>query len=537
MPTTPLKAFTREFTFKHLSSDIPAALAVFLVAIPLCLGIAHASGTPLLSGLISGIIGGIVVGIMSKSPLSVSGPAAGLTAIVAAGVMELKSFELFLVAVVLAGVVQIILGIIKAGVIGSYIPNTVIKGMLAAIGLILILKQTPHLLGYDKEAEGVEKFAPVAQDLESKGHGHENTFELLWEAMQNINWEIFAVGLLSLAILLFWDKVMLKRLPAGLKIIPGSLIAVVAGTLAVFPIEKMFPGQAFTISHMVHLPAIGSLGEFFQQIALPNWSGLSNPAVYKVAITIAFVASLESLLSIEAIDKLDPHRRKTPLSRELMAQGSGNILCGLFGGIPVTSVIVRSSVNMVAGGQTKLVTIMHGCMIIIALAFFSGIINQIPLTSLAAVLIMTGFKLAHPKVFSEKFKLGWSQSVPFVITVLAILFSDLLIGVLIGFVVSGGFILHNHYKARVIFIKDQENRKEISFGPNLTFLNQVQIMDVLQGLPENSHIVLDGKNIEYIDADISEYLQEFVMTATDRGQNIELNGFPSLLKSPVLSAH
>lgn len=534
MPTAPLKAFTREFMFKHLSSDIPAALAVFLVAIPLCLGIAHASGTPLLSGLISGIIGGIVIGILSKSPLSVSGPAAGLTAIVAAGVMELKSFEFFLVAVVLAGIIQIVLGLLKAGVVGSYIPNTVIKGMLAAIGLILILKQTPHLLGYDKESEGVQKFAPVAQDLEAQGHGNENTFEILWEAVQNINWEIFAVGLVSVAVLLLWDKVLSKRLPAKLTIIPGSLVAVVAGTLAVMPIENMFPGQAFSLNHMVHLPAIGSLGEFFKQVTLPNWQGLFNPAVYKVAFTIAFVASLESLLSIEAIDKLDPHRRKTPLSRELMAQGTGNILCGLMGGIPVTSVIVRSSVNLVAGGQTKLVTIMHGMMIVIALAFFSGIINQIPLTSLAAVLIMTGYKLAHPKIFTEKLKMGVGQFIPFAITIIAILFSDLLIGVLIGFVVSGGFILHNHYKAKVIFVKEEQNIL-VSFGANLTFLNKLQITDTLETLPKNTQIELNGKNISYIDPDIVEYLQEFVMTAADRQQNIELHEFPALLNRPVLT--
>jgi MFS superfamily sulfate permease-like transporter len=523
-----LKKFSREFTFKHIRTDIPAALAVFLVAIPLCLGIAHASGTPLMSGLISGIIGGLVVGFLSKSPLSVSGPAAGLTAIVAAGIVELKSFEIFLVAVVLAGVIQIILGLLKAGIIGSYIPNTVIKGMLAAIGLILILKQLPHLLGYDKESEGVEKFIPSAQDLDVKGNGHENTFELLWEAVQNINWEIFAVGLFALAILIFWDKVMSKKLPDGLKVIPGSLIAVVAATLAVIPIENMFPGQAFTVRHMVHIPPITGLADFFKTNAMPNWQGIFNPAVYKIALTIAFVASLETLLSIEAIDKLDPHRRKTPLNRELMAQGTGNILCGFFGGIPLTSVIVRSSVNVMAGGQTKIVTLLHGLMILLSVSLFTGIINQIPLTSLAAVLIMTGYKLAHPKILKEKFKLGTSQWIPFLVTIAAILLSDLLIGVVIGVIVSGGFILHNHYKAQVIFVSAKEKHQEISFGTNLTFLNKIQIMEQLENLPEESHIIIDGANISYIDPDIIDYLEEFIFTVSDRRQKVELKNFPAM---------
>lgn len=518
-----LKKLLSEFSFKHLSRDLPASLAVFLVAVPLCLGIAHASNAPLLSGLITGIVGGIVVGALSKSPLSVSGPAAGLTAIVAAAAATLQDFGALLVAVFLAGVIQIGLGLAKAGGISSYIPSSVIRGMLSAIGIILILKQLPHLMGYDPpEADGMVKFMVeelTPTNAEALSHGHEGigkTFLMIWEAVQAIplNMHIFAIGLLSMLLIVFWDNTLGKRL----KVVPSSLIAVLVGTVLAIMYGVLSDSLSLTANHLVQLPPINSVDDFVSQTVFPSWSALTDPNVYVIAFTLAFVASIETLLCIEATDKMDPERRWTPKNRELLAQGTGNALCGLIGGIPMTSVIVRSSVNLQAGGMTKLSTIMHGLWMLMAIVLAAGLINLIPLATLAAVLVVTGFKLANPKQFKVAYKQGVDQFVPYLSTIVAVVMTDLLIGVLLGLAVSVVFILYNYYRSNVVQLIDEgkTHTKRLIFAENLTFLNKGRVKEVLESIPDGSQVVLDTSQCQYIDHDIVEAMQEFAASADER---------------------
>ncbi|PKL74924.1 MAG: hypothetical protein CVV27_18025 [Candidatus Melainabacteria bacterium HGW-Melainabacteria-1] len=508
----------KEFSLRYLRQDLPASLAVFLVAVPLCLGIAHASGTPLLSGLITGIIGGLVVGALSKSPLSVSGPAAGLTAIVAAAAMELGSFPALLTATFLAGLIQIGLGLLKAGSIGAYIPSAVIRGMLSAIGIILILKQLPHLMGYDAEAEGNLSFVVEANKMtqqaaeHDEGHGIGTTFSLLWDAVQNLQPQVFALGLVAIAVMLLWDKTLAKRL----KMIPSSLIAVLLGTGIAMAYGLLGPDWVLSANHLVQLPPIRSLGDFMQQTSFPDFGALLSPQVYTVALTIALVASIETLLSIEAVDKLDSHKRHTPTNRELLAQGAGNSLCGLLGGLPMTSVIVRSSVNQVSGAETKLSTMLHGVWLILAVGLGASLINQIPLAALAAVLIMTGVKLASPKQMIALWRNGRDQFLPYLVTVVAIVLTDLLIGVLIGLAVSATFILYSHYRTKVVERIDEGNTCRLVFGENLTFLNKARIMDLLDAIPDGTQVCLDTSRCKYIDHDVLEAIQEFRIQALDR---------------------
>lgn len=421
--------------FKNLKYDLPAGIAVFFVSIPLCLGIAHASGVPLLSGLISGIIGGLVVGSLSKSPLSVSGPAAGLATIAVSSIQELGSYEAFLLAVSFAGVFQLILGFLRAGIISKYIPHCVINGMLAAIGLLLIFKQIPHLVGYDVEVMGVEEFQLTNQDISDSssqiGLHEDNTLTTIFHSFSHINFGISLIGILSLSILFLWTK----YAPAKLKILPGSVIVVLFSTLAAY-LYNHWGFNSFTTDHFVDIPVINSLSSFTENIKSPDWAMINNSKIYLVALTLALVASLETLLSIEAVDKIDPLKRHTSSSKELLAQGIGNILAGCTGGLPITSVIVRSSVNVSAGGRTKTAAILHGFFILLGVIFFAGFLNYIPLTGLAAVLIHTGYKLVSPTKFLKQYKQGWDEFIPGVITVISILLSDLLIGVAIGLTVS-----------------------------------------------------------------------------------------------------
>lgn len=517
----PLSSFFKEFTLRNWKTDLVAALSVFLVAIPLCLGIAQASGTPLLSGLIAGVIGGIVVGALSRSPLSVSGPAAGLTAIVATAALQLGDFQLLLAAIVLAGIMQIAFGILRAGTFGRYIPLAVIEGMLAAIGLTLILKQLPHLLGYDLEAEGLEDFEITSYDFTPPQAEDGNTFSLLWDALHKIDTTIMILGLLAIVIIIVWDKVISKYYAALYKIFPSSLLAVVFCTFfASFII--------ITPEHLVQIPAIRGLDDFVRQTSFPTLNAFLNPKVYPIAFTIAFVASIESILSIEAIDKLDPLHRRTPVNRELFAQGTGNIISGLLGGLPVTSVIVRSSVNLTAGAFTKLSTIAHGIFLLFAVIFAATLMNKIPLTVLSAILIITGFKLSHPKLFIKIFKNGWSQFVPFITTIVAILLSDLLIGVLIGIAVSFVYILKNHYHAKVIKVLNRGNLTELILSENLTFLNKQQVIDTLENIPKESKILINGSKTVYIDHDILETLQTFVESSYRRKIEVLVGGLPQM---------
>ncbi|MBL7942499.1 MAG: SulP family inorganic anion transporter, partial [Flavobacteriales bacterium] len=413
---------TNNFTFKYLKNDLPAGLVVFLVALPLCLGIALASEAPLFSGIVAGIVGGMLVGFASGSPLSVSGPAAGLTVIVVDSIEKLGSFEAFVLAVVVAGLIQLILGFLKAGIIGYYFPSSVIKGMLAAIGIILILKQIPHALGYDRDSEG---------DFDFAQKDGANTYSEIWFAIQDPNWGAVIIAALSLAILILWDRPVLKKFQF-FKLVPGALIAVIAGTMVNELFKIWRPDLVLSGDHLVNLPVAESAGGFFSQFTLPNLDALANPQLYIIAITIAIVASLETLLCIEAADKLDPYKRNTPTNRELKAQGVGNMVSGLLGGLPMTAVIVRTSANVNAGGKTKLSAVVHGILLLLSVVALAPIMNMIPLACLAGLLLLVGYKLAKIPLFRQMYNLGWSQFMPFVVTVVAIQFSDLLKGIAIG---------------------------------------------------------------------------------------------------------
>ncbi|NDK56586.1 SulP family inorganic anion transporter [Pontibacter fetidus] len=505
----------RTFNFSPLSKDLPAGLVVFLVALPLCLGISLASGAPLFAGIITGIVGGVVVSWLSGSSLSVSGPAAGLTVIVLNGIETLQTYEAFLLAVVLAGVLQVILGFLKAGVIGLYFPSSVIKGMLAAIGLILILKQIPHFLGADDDFFGSLNF------LQSDGH---NTFSELGHAFSAINLGAFIVGLVSLGILLLWDTAAFKRVKL-FKFIPGALIVVLTSIGLNLLFSNFFPQLAISSSHLVNLPIISGLQDFGNELRLPDFSSFTNPSVYVVAFTIAIVASLETLLSVEAVDKLDPHKRRTPTNRELKAQGVGNMISGMIGGLPMTAVIVRSSANIVAGGETKLSSFIHGVFLLLSVLFLAGFLNQVPLSALAAVLLVVGFKLTKPALYKGQLKLGSEQFIPFIVTILAILFTDLLIGICVGLAVGVFYILKANYKSPYFYHKEEQKDKDIiriKLSEHVSFLNKASIVLTLDHLPNNSHVIIDGENSEFIDYDVLEAIQEFKQTAHERNIQVEV---------------
>jgi len=502
----------------YFKTDILSGAVVFLVALPLCLGIALASGAPLFAGIISGIIGGIVVGILSKSQLSVSGPAAGLTAIILAAIGTLGSYQTFLVAVVLAGVIQILLGLVKAGTISNYFPSNVIEGMLTAIGVIIILKQLPHAIGYDVDNEGDFFFI-------EKNTGH-NTLSALIDAVNFAHLGAIVITLVSLAILIAFNQVaFLKKLKA----LPGALVVVVVGVL----INELFKasGSSLAISqdHLVSLPVPKSLNDFVGQFSLPNFAEIARPDVWVVALTIAVVASIETLLCIEASDKLDPLKRYTDTNRELLAQGTGNILSGLLGGLPMTSVIVRTSANITSGGLTKTATIAHGILLLLAVVSIPAILNKIPLACLAAVLLMIGYKLASPTVFKHMWKSGKYQFIPFVITVVAVVFTDLLEGVAIGLVVSIFFILRANLKLAYFFKKEEYHEGEVitmKLAQEVSFLNKAAIKQTLNHLPKGSKVVIDATDTFYIDHDVVQLVKDFLnIGSKDKNIQVSLVGF------------
>jgi MFS superfamily sulfate permease-like transporter len=503
---------------KFLKSDLLAGSVVFLIALPLCLGIALASGAPLFAGIISGVVGGIVVGLLSNSSLSVSGPAAGLTAIVLAAIISLGSYEVFLVAVVLAGVMQAILGFAKAGTISNYFPSNVIEGMLTAIGIIIILKQIPHAIGYDADYIGDLSFNEI-------GTGH-NTFTALLDMGNYMHMGAILVTLLSLGILIAFTKVgALKRLKA----LPGALVAVVAGTLLNELFKVVSPGLAIGQEHLVNLPMPESFDAFIGHFTRPAFSAITRGDVWIAAVTIAIVASIESLLSIEAADKLDPLKRFTNTNRELKAQGAGNIVSGLLGGIPITSVIVRTSANINSGGRTKLAAISHGIILMGAVLAIPGLLNTIPLATLAAVLIMIGYKLASPTVFKHMWHAGKYQFIPFVVTVLAVVFTDLLIGVGIGLAVSVFAILKGNLKLAYFFKKEAHQEGEtiyMDLAQEVSFLNKAAIKQTLIHLPENSTLVINASNTVYIDHDVLQLFRDFLAVGSkDKNVDVQLIGF------------
>jgi MFS superfamily sulfate permease-like transporter len=507
-----------KFNTNYLRADIQSGVVVFLVALPLCLGIALASGAPLFSGIIAGIVGGIVVGIFSNSQLSVTGPAAGLTAIVLAAISSLGSYENFLAAVVLAGGLQILLGMAKAGTISNYFPSNVIEGMLTAIGIIIILKQLPHAIGYDADNEGDFFF------IENKT-GH-NTFSAIIDAVNYTHLGALTVSLVSLAILIAFNKVVFLK---NLKAVPGALVVVLVGVA----INEVFKasGSTFAISqdHLVSLPVAGNFNEFVGQFTMPNFAAFLNPAVWISAATIAVVASIETLLCIEASDKLDPLKRYTNTNTELFAQGTGNILSGLVGGLPMTSVIVRTSANINSGGRTKIATIAHGILLLAAVVAIPTLLNRIPLACLAAILLMIGYKLASPSVFRHMWANGKHQFVPFIVTVLAVVLTDLLKGVAVGLVVSIFFILRANLRLAYFFKKEQHHESEtieIKLAQEVSFLNKAAIKQTLGHLPANSRLVIDASDTFYIDHDVLQLIRDFLRIGSkEKNIAVSLVGF------------
>ena len=500
--------------FKYLKNDIPASVVVFFVALPLCLGIALASDAPPLSGLIAGIIGGIVVGALSGSKIGVSGPAAGLAAIVASAIGSLGSFELFLSAVVLAGLIQIVFGIIRMGVIGYYFPNSVIKGMLTGIGIIIILKQIPHFFGYDTEVEGADSF------IEKSG---ENTFSALVHVIDNITLGALIIGILGLVLILFWDKVLSKK-HDFFKIIQGSLVAVFIGTLLQVLFSKT-EHLSIEGKHLVQVPVPEKLSEFVSILRFPDFSQIFTTEVFIIAFTLALVASLETLLSVEATDKLDPEKNLTPPNRELFAQGIGNIFSGLIGGLPITQVIVRSSANVQSNAKTKTSAILHGILLLVAVLAIPMLLNHIPKSVLAAVLIIVGFKLAKPSLFKKMYSLGWTQFVPFFATILVIVFKDLLWGIGTGLAIGVIVILVKSYQNSLFLHKKQtadNTTTQMTFAEEITFLNKASIQKELFNLPENSRLELDIRNTTYLDYDIIEILEDFAIQSKNKNIFVHL---------------
>ena len=502
--------------FANLKYDLPSSIVVFLVALPLCLGIALASGAPLFSGIIAGIVGGTVVALLSGSPLGVSGPAAGLAVIVLSAIQELGAFETFLLAVVLAGIVQLIFGIVKAGVIGYYFPSSVIKGMLSGIGVLIILKQIPHAFGYDKDPEG--DFSFIQMD-------GENTLSELVNMLNYINPGAVIIALISLTILILWEQPFVKRIPAS-KVIQGPLVAVITGIV----LNLLFRGmEGFSLQsdQVVSIPVASSLAGFFGQFTMPDFSQLMNTEVYTVALTIAVVASLETLLCVEATDKLDPQKRVTPTNRELIAQGVGNMVSGLIGGLPVTQVIVRSSANIQSGGRTKASSFFHGLLLLTCAMVIPNLLNLIPLASLAAILLVVGYKLAKPALFRQMYRLGRTQFVPFVVTVGGIVFTDLLIGIGLGLVVAIFHILWNNYKTPYHFDHKEYEKGEpikIRLAENMSFLNKASIMRTLSHLPDEVHVTIDASKTKNMHPDILEIIEDFRENAKTRDITIELQG-------------
>ena len=497
--------------FQSAGADVPAGIVVFLVAIPLCLGIAVASGLNEFSGIIGGIVGGIVIGLISGSQLSVSGPAAGLTAIVAAAVLKLPAVEAFFLAVVLSGIFQVVMGIFKLGIIGDYIPNSVIKGMLAAIGIILILKQLPHLVGYNKDYEGNETFIQLSG---------ENTFSALVNSLNHLTPVAIIIGVAGIAVLILYETSWVKSKKI-FKLFSGPLLVVIMGVLLNYFLSDLENPLTAKDAHLVNIPVASSAKEFLSFLKFPNWSFITNPDVWVTAITIALVASLETLLGIEATDKLDSLKRVSPPNRELIAQGSGNIISGLLGGLPLTSVIVRSSANVNAGAKTKMSTIFHGVLIFVCVAFVPGILNVIPKAALAAILVFTGYKLARVSLFKEYYEKGWEQFMPFIITLTAIVFTDLLKGVLIGITVGVFYVIRSNFRTAIFSVSDN-NHHLIRLRKDVSFFSKPILKRKLEQLPQNASVIIDLTKAEFIDKDVIDTINEFMQHASLKNITVTL---------------
>jgi MFS superfamily sulfate permease-like transporter len=512
--------------FKSLGQDAPAGLVVFLVALPLCLGISLASGAPLLAGVVAGIVGGVLVSCLSGSQVSVSGPAAGLTVVMVSAIATLGSFSAVLTATAVAGVIQLLLGVARAGIIALYFPAAVIRGMLAAIGIILILKQLPHFMGADMD---------YFEDMEFFQFNGQNTFSALESALGAISPGSVLVGVVSLLLLLVWDSAPVRRQPWA-RLVPGALVAVITAVALNQLLRTVAPAWQVRPQHLVHLPIVSSLSQLAHEMTWLDLEALRRPATYGVAFTIAIVASLETLLSVEAVDNLDPQKRHTPTNRELLAQGAGNLVSALLGGLPLTAVIVRSSANI---ARTRMAAFIHGLLLLASLLFLGRILNLIPLSALAAVLLVVGFKLTKPALYRTQWRLGWAQFGPFIFTILAVLFTDLLKGVSIGLVLGFFFILKDNAKAGSYLRRDPnantdaDERLHLRLPEHVSFLNKASIVTTLELLPSGSRVLLDGSRSDVIDHDVLEAIEAFRQAAPARGIELELRG----IRQVALAGH
>lgn len=499
-----------------LLRDLTSGVVVFLVALPLCLGVALASNAPLFSGVLAGIVGGLVVGALSGSHTSISGPAAGLTTIVAAQIARLNTFQAFQLAIVVAGLVQIVLGVTRAGSVAAFFPTSVIKGLLAAIGLILILKQVPHVLGHDPDPEG---------DMAFQQFDHENSFSEFARLLGHIHPGAAVIGLGSIVLLVVWESwPRLKRSK-----VPAPLIAVLLGVGLSLVFRRLGAPWAIEASHLVQVPVADSLAGTWQFFQPPDFARWTSPAIYTAGLTIAAVASLETLLNLEAVDKIDPQRRVSPPNRELFAQGVGNVVVGMIGGLPVTSVVARSSVNINAGSKTKLSAIVHGVLLLVSALLLPAWLNMIPLSCLAAILLVTGVKLASPILVKQMWSQGPYQFIPFALTVVSIVLTDLLIGIMIGFVVSLGFILRSNMRRPIHRVVEQQLGGEvihIELASQVSFLNRAVLAQALDEVPRGGHVLLDARHTDYIDPDVLSLLRDFKdETGPARGVGVSLLGF------------
>ncbi|ANI87904.1 hypothetical protein A9P82_00345 [Arachidicoccus ginsenosidimutans] len=510
---------SKKSLFGNLKNDLIAGIIVFLIALPLCLGIAQASGAPLFSGIVAGIIGGIVIGSLSKSQLSVSGPAAGLVAIILVGIEQVGGFEFLLCAFIIAGAIQLLLGFLRAGSVANYFPTNVIEGMLAGIGLTIIIKQIPDAVGFSKTG------------MEDADDGF--SLNTIANSLEHVHTGSVIIALAGVAILALWASRRMKKY----QIIPAGLLVVVIGTLLNTVFKAVFPSLYITEKHLVQLPVPESASAFFQQFKLPDFSGFANPVVWTTGIVIAIVASIETLLCIEATDKLDPMKRYTPGDVELKAQGIGNILSGLIGGLPITSVIVRSSANINAGAKSKLSAIIHGVLLLVCVATIPFVLNLIPKAALAAILIYTGFRLCRPAIFKHMWHAGLSQFLPFLITAVAVVALDLLKGVGLGLIISVFYILRNNlripYFYQRIKFKTGDDVIRLKLAQEVSFLNKASIKKTLESIQEGSVVILDASQTEYIDYDVLEVIREFQQTkAPGKEIKMSLVGFKNTYKIP-----
>lgn len=496
-----------------LRNDAPASVVVFLVALPLCLGIALASGAPLVAGLVAGIVGGLVIGALSGSALSVSGPAAGLTVVVLDAIHSLGSFEAFLTAGLVAGALQLGLGYLRAGTLGDFFPTAVIRGMLAGIGVILILKQIPHAVGWDTDYLGDESFA--------QGDG-ETTFSAIAHIADHVSWGATIIAVVGLFILVVWELPRIRQVHI-LRLIPGPLLAVLSGVGLDQIFQRIAPNLAVGDAHRVSVPRFESFDGLQAQLHSPDLGRLLSPDVWVVALTLTIIASLETLLSVDAADRLDPQRRLTPKNRELKAQGAGNMVSALLGGLPITAVIVRSSANVVAGARTKASAVLHGTWLLLSVLFLANVLAMIPLASLAAVLLYVGFKLTPPALYKRMYRDGWSQFVPFTVTIGAMLVTNLLVGVLVGLVVGTFYVFHTNFKTAVYTLQEGD-RLLIRFQKDVSFLNKAKVRQVLENVQPGTQVLIDTSESVFVDHDIQQTLDDFCALAAERNIKVDLRG-------------